>query len=126
MNLRKRRKMTKKKEERFEAIDQEISGIRAELQKLPAVEEKLSSLAMVKNIEQLSIQSEKQQQQHQLLMKYIEGIVKEKFVITLDTEGSSSRTKTSENKVVEGEAMILELTEESKTSKKKEEEKTSD
>lgn len=43
---------------------------------------------------------------------------------TRETEGSSSRMKTNENKVGASEVTILELAEESKTSKKKEEEKT--
>uniref|UniRef100_A0A9I9DR09 Uncharacterized protein n=1 Tax=Cucumis melo TaxID=3656 RepID=A0A9I9DR09_CUCME len=49
--------MAKKVEERFEAVEQDISSIRAELPKLPAIEENLSSVA--KNIERLSIQNEK-------------------------------------------------------------------
>lgn len=59
-----------------------------------------------------------------MMQKYIEGIIKEKSVTTRETEGSSSRMKMNENKVGASEVTILELAEESKTSKKKEEEKT--
>lgn len=83
-----------KNEERFEVVEQEISEIRADLQKLPVVEEKLSLLT--KNIERLSVQSEKQQQQHQMLIKYIESIIKEKWTMMRETEGSSNKTKMNE------------------------------
>ena len=36
---------------------------------------------------------DKQQQQHQILMKYIEGIVNDKSTTTSDVEGSSSNSK---------------------------------
>ena len=47
--------MAKKHEEWFEALEQEVFEMKVNLQKLPAMEEKLSSL--VKNMERLSTQS---------------------------------------------------------------------
>lgn len=49
----------RKFDERMEAMDQEVSEIRAEIQKLPDIEETLVLLS--KSIEKLGIQAEKQQ-----------------------------------------------------------------
>lgn len=52
--------MAKKYEERFESLEQEVSEMKVDLQKLPVMEEKLSTI--MKNIERLNVQNEKQQQ----------------------------------------------------------------
>ncbi|KAA0045921.1 uncharacterized protein E6C27_scaffold243G004600 [Cucumis melo var. makuwa] len=57
----------KRIEEKLETVDQEISGIRAELHGLPSIKEDISSLA--KSIERLGVQAEQQQQ---TFMKYID------------------------------------------------------
>ncbi|KAA0043341.1 putative ribose-5-phosphate isomerase 4 [Cucumis melo var. makuwa] len=59
-NLGKPKKMAKKYEERFESLEQEVSEMKVDLQKLPVMEEKLSTI--MKNIERLNVQNEKQQQ----------------------------------------------------------------
>lgn len=53
--------MAKKVDEQFESVEHEISGMWEEVQKLPVIEEKLSSVAS--NIEKIGMQVEKQQQQ---------------------------------------------------------------
>ena len=79
----------KRIEEKLEMVDQEISGIRAELHDLPTIKENMSSLA--KSIERLGVQAEKQQQQPETLLKYIEGMIKEKTTMEEVLEGSSSK-----------------------------------
>ena len=69
----------KRTEEKMETVDQEISGIQAELHDLPTIKENISSLA--KSIERLGVQTEKQQQQQQTLLKYIEAMIKGKTTI---------------------------------------------
>lgn len=60
MTLGKHRAMAQQKfDERMEAMDQEVSEIRVEIQKLPGIEETLISLS--KSIEKLGVQAEKQQ-----------------------------------------------------------------
>lgn len=49
----------RKFDERMEAMDQEVSEIRAKIQKLPVIEETLASLS--KSIKRLGVQTEKQQ-----------------------------------------------------------------
>lgn len=44
---------------------------------------------LMKNLDRLSTQSDKQQ--HQVLMKYIEILVNDKSTTTSDTEGSTSK-----------------------------------
>uniref|UniRef100_A0A9I9D519 Uncharacterized protein n=1 Tax=Cucumis melo TaxID=3656 RepID=A0A9I9D519_CUCME len=78
----------KRIEEKLEAVDQDTSSIRVELHKLSTIEENLASMA--KSIERLGIQAEKQHQQ-QLLLKCIEGIMKEKSTMIEGPEGSSSK-----------------------------------
>uniref|UniRef100_A0A9I9DS40 Uncharacterized protein n=1 Tax=Cucumis melo TaxID=3656 RepID=A0A9I9DS40_CUCME len=81
-------------EEKIEALDQKISGIRVELHIIPTIKENLS--LMTKRIERMGIQAEKQQQQQQLLLKYVKGMVKEKSVMTEGMEGSSSKGRSIE------------------------------
>ncbi|KAA0049929.1 ty3-gypsy retroelement transposase [Cucumis melo var. makuwa] len=64
--------MAKKHEERFESLEQEVSEMKTDLQKLPVMEEKLP--AIMKNIEQLRMQGEKQKQQQQTLMKNLDRL----------------------------------------------------
>ena len=85
----------KRIEEKLEMVDQEISGIRAELHDLPTIKENMSSLA--KSIERLGVQAEKQQQQPETLLKYIEGMIKEKTTIEEVLEGSSSKVDSMVN-----------------------------
>lgn len=61
--------MAKKVEERLDLVDQE-------LHKLPVIEENLSLLT--KSTEQTNSQIEKQHPQQQVILKYIEGIIREK------------------------------------------------
>ncbi|KAA0042078.1 serine/threonine-protein kinase 38-like isoform X2 [Cucumis melo var. makuwa] len=70
--LGKPKKMAKKHEERFESKEQEVSEMKKDLQKLPVVEEKLSSI--MKTIERLNVKNEKQQQQNQTLMKNLDKL----------------------------------------------------
>ena len=65
----------KRSEEKLEMVDQEISGIRAELHGLPSIKEDISSLA--KRIGRLGVQAEQQQQQQQTFMN-IMGMIKGK------------------------------------------------
>ncbi|KAA0041765.1 ty3-gypsy retrotransposon protein [Cucumis melo var. makuwa] len=67
-------------------MQHEISGMREEVQKLLVIEEKLSSVAT--SIENIGMQVEKQQLQQQLLMKYIEGIIREKSTMMKETDRS--------------------------------------
>ena len=53
-----------------------------------------------------------------LLMKYIEGMIREKSTTTKETKDSFHQIKMSENKVEQGETSILEIIEGSKMSKK--------
>ena len=104
--------MAKKHEERFETLEQEVSEIKKDLQKLPAVEEKLSTImktiermnvqnekqqqqnqTLMKNLDKLSSKADTQQQQYQVIMKYMDSIVNEKSGTTSDMEGSSSKMK---------------------------------
>ena len=78
----------KRIEEKLEMVDQEISCIRAELHDLPTIKENMSSLA--KSIERLGVQAEKQQQQPETLLKYIEEMIKGKTTMEEVLEGSSS------------------------------------
>lgn len=64
--------MAKKYEERFESLEQEVSEMKVDLQKLPVMEEKLSTI--MKNIERLNVQNEKQQQHQQALMKNLDRL----------------------------------------------------
>ena len=81
----------KRIEEKLETVDQEISGIRAELHGLPSIKEDISLLA--KSIERLGVQAEQQQQQQQTFMKYIEGMTKGKTREEIP-EGSSDKKET--------------------------------
>ncbi|TYK03419.1 transposon Tf2-1 polyprotein isoform X1 [Cucumis melo var. makuwa] len=75
-------------EEKLETVDQEISGIRAELHGLPSIREDISSLA--KSIERQGVQAEQPQQQ-QTFMKYIEAMIKGKTTTEEVPEGLSSK-----------------------------------
>lgn len=63
----------KRFEERLEANDKEIEDIKMSLQKLPLMDETLTSLA--KNIERLTIQAEKQQQVSNEMQKFLASFV---------------------------------------------------
>uniref|UniRef100_A0A9I9DVT1 Uncharacterized protein n=1 Tax=Cucumis melo TaxID=3656 RepID=A0A9I9DVT1_CUCME len=63
--------MAKKVEERFKVVEQEIASIREELQQLPEIEAKFT-----KHMEQINLQNEKSQQQQQMILNYIESIMK--------------------------------------------------
>ena len=52
-------------------------GMRSELNKLPAIEEKL--MALTKNIEHLGVQAEKQQQ---FMLRFMETTVKERSMMS--------------------------------------------
>ncbi|KAA0054161.1 uncharacterized protein E6C27_scaffold131G00900 [Cucumis melo var. makuwa] len=114
----------KRIEEKLEAFDQDISEIRVELHKLPTIEENLSSTA--KSIERLGIQAEKQQQQQQLLLKYIEGMVKEKSTMIEGIEGSSSKGRPVESVLEGSDATMKDTKLEVKMSKIEEEEYLND
>uniref|UniRef100_A0A9I9EIB6 Uncharacterized protein n=1 Tax=Cucumis melo TaxID=3656 RepID=A0A9I9EIB6_CUCME len=58
-------------EEKLEAFEQEVIGMKKELSKIPAIEENLRSLT--KSLQLLRIQAEKNQQ---LLLQCIETMVK--------------------------------------------------
>ncbi|TYK00067.1 ty3-gypsy retrotransposon protein [Cucumis melo var. makuwa] len=62
--------------------------MRTELKKLPVLEENMSLIS--KSIENINAQMEKQQTQQQAILKYIEGIIREKAVTTIELEGSPS------------------------------------
>ncbi|TYJ97717.1 histone-lysine N-methyltransferase ASHR1 isoform X3 [Cucumis melo var. makuwa] len=64
-------------EERLEQMDQEIAGIKKEISKMPVIESSLSDI--VKNLELMCTQSEKQQQ---MLLLMMELITKERSVIS--------------------------------------------
>ena len=59
-------------EERLEAFDQEIAGLKKELSKMPVIEASLSEI--MKNLELMRLQSEKQQQ---VLLMFMESNAKE-------------------------------------------------
>ncbi|KAA0065751.1 transposon Tf2-1 polyprotein isoform X1 [Cucumis melo var. makuwa] len=99
--------MAKKVEERFKAVKEEIMNIITELQRLPQLEAKIT-----KHMEKVDLQNEKNQQQQQLILKYIEGMMKE-HSSTRESEGSTSKMK----------AKMEELIDEPNFSKKENEEK---
>ncbi|KAA0055708.1 protochlorophyllide-dependent translocon component 52 [Cucumis melo var. makuwa] len=88
LNLGKRKKMAKKSEEKLDFVEQEILEMRTELKKLPAMEENMSLIS--KSIENSNAQMEKQQMQQQAILKFIEGIIREKAVTTVELEGTPS------------------------------------
>ena len=102
--------MAKKVEERFEAVKEEIMNIITELQRLPQLEAKIT-----KHMEKVDLQNEKNQQQQQLILKYIKGMMKE-HSSTRESEGSTSKMK----------AKMEELIDEPNFSKKENEEKGND
>ncbi|KAA0054300.1 tropinone reductase-like 3 [Cucumis melo var. makuwa] len=67
--LGKQQKMAKKVKERFEAVEQEITNIKMELLRLLELEAKI-----MKQMEKVDLQNEKNQQQQQLILKYIKGM----------------------------------------------------
>ncbi|TYK04976.1 histone-lysine N-methyltransferase ASHR1 isoform X1 [Cucumis melo var. makuwa] len=81
--------MVKKSEERLDFMEQEIREMRIEVKKLPAMEENMSLIS--KSIENMNARMEKQQTQQQAILKYIEGIIREKVVASTDLEGSPSK-----------------------------------
>ena len=86
--LGKKWKIAKKAEERFEAVEQEIVNIQVELHWLPELDAKIT-----KHLEKINLQNEKNQHQQQLILKYIEEMMKEQST-TRESEGSSSKIKT--------------------------------
>lgn len=76
--------MAKKMEERIETVEQE-------LQRLSIMEENL--LLISKSIQEINIQTDKQQQQQQMIMKYIEGIIRDDNAAGKRTESVVSQTK---------------------------------
>ncbi|KAA0034971.1 histone-lysine N-methyltransferase ASHR1 isoform X3 [Cucumis melo var. makuwa] len=64
-------------EEKLEAFEQEVIGMKKELSKIPAIEENMRSLT--KNLQLLRIQAEKNQQ---LLLQCVETMVKEKSIVS--------------------------------------------
>uniref|UniRef100_A0A9I9DJ77 Uncharacterized protein n=1 Tax=Cucumis melo TaxID=3656 RepID=A0A9I9DJ77_CUCME len=91
----------KRIEEKLEEFDQEIAEIQLEFHKLPTIEEKL--LSMMKSIERLEIQGNKQQQ---LLLKYVEGIMKKRSTLLRGMEESLSKEQSIERIVKGGGAMM--------------------
>ncbi|KAA0052895.1 transposon Tf2-1 polyprotein isoform X1 [Cucumis melo var. makuwa] len=77
--------MAKKAEERFEAIEQEIINIQTELQRIPMLEAKITE-----HLEKIDSQNQHQQQ---LILQYIEGMMKGQST-TRESEGSTSKAKT--------------------------------
>ncbi|KAA0060286.1 transposon Tf2-1 polyprotein isoform X1 [Cucumis melo var. makuwa] len=67
-------------EEKLEAFEQEVIGMKKELSKIPAIEENLRSLT--KSLQLLRIQAEKNQQ---LLLQCVEIMVKEKSIVSEQT-----------------------------------------
>ncbi|KAA0052318.1 transposon Tf2-1 polyprotein isoform X1 [Cucumis melo var. makuwa] len=67
-------------EEKLEAFEQEVIGMKKELSKIPAIEENLRSLT--KSLRLLRIQAEKNQQ---LLLQCVETMVKEKLIVSEQT-----------------------------------------
>ena len=67
-------------EEKLEAFEQEVIGMKKELSKIPAIEENLRSLT--KSLQLLRIQAEKNQQ---LLLQCVETMVKEKSIVSEQT-----------------------------------------
>ncbi|KAA0038326.1 Exosome complex component CSL4 [Cucumis melo var. makuwa] len=93
-------------------FDQEISGIQAELHKLPTIEENLMSLA--KSIERLGMQAEKQ---HQLLLKYVESMAKEKSTMSEGVTESASQGSAMAKTIEEGSTPMKEIGSEGRTTK---------
>ncbi|KAA0031986.1 Transposon Ty3-I Gag-Pol polyprotein [Cucumis melo var. makuwa] len=95
----------KRIEEKLKTVDQEISGIRAELHGLPSIREDFSSLA--KSVERQGVQAEQQQQQQQTFMKYIEAMIKGKTTITMEEVPESkihSMVDVNESMMMEGKS----------------------
>ncbi|TYK05646.1 DNA polymerase epsilon catalytic subunit A-like [Cucumis melo var. makuwa] len=109
--LDKRKKMTKKVEERVEVVELEIASIKENLQRLPELEAKLT-----KHMERVNIQNEKSQQQQQMILNYIESMMKEQSTLMRESDGSSSKAKTK----------VREVFEEPKSNKKEDDEKNND
>lgn len=115
----------------------------SDLRKIPAMEKSLT--ALVKNVERLNVQGDKQQQhqtlmknldrlnnrvkkqqqQHELLMKYIKELV-DFSTTTSGLEGSSSKSKTNEQKKEESIATIIGHFGEAKADMKEEDDKAAD
>ncbi|XP_050942184.1 transposon Tf2-1 polyprotein isoform X1 [Cucumis melo] len=102
--------MTKAVEERLETVE-------LEMKRLPVIEENIALLA--KSITEMNSQIDKQAQQQQVILKYIEGIVKEDSPERKIEEGSTS-------KVTMAEASPLAMVEEPKLETKTEEERSVD
>ncbi|KAA0059568.1 transposon Tf2-1 polyprotein isoform X1 [Cucumis melo var. makuwa] len=100
--------MTKAAEERLETVE-------LEMKRLPMIEENIALLA--KNIAEMNSQIDKQAQQQQVILKYIEGIIKD------DTPGRKIE-EGSTNKVTMAEASSPATVEEPKLEAKTEEERT--
>lgn len=65
----------KRLEEKIEATDQEIASIHLEIQKLPMIEETMSSLA--KSVETLNLHADKQQRTSKDLRKILSTFLSE-------------------------------------------------
>ncbi|KAL0560786.1 hypothetical protein IC582_001199 [Cucumis melo] len=102
--------MTKAAEERLETVE-------LEMKRLPMIEENIALLA--RNIAEMNSQIDKQAQQQQVILKYIEGIIKDDSPGRKIEEGSTS-------KVTMAEASSPVTIEEPKLEAKTEEERTLD
>lgn len=85
-------------EEKLDAFDPEISGMRVELHKLPAIEENF--MTRVKSIKRLGVQAKKHKK---LLMMYVEGLSKGHSITVGGLEESLSKGKSIESNVEGGE-----------------------
>ncbi|KAA0047746.1 transposon Tf2-1 polyprotein isoform X1 [Cucumis melo var. makuwa] len=117
-------------EEKLEAFEQEVIGMKKELSKIPAIEENLRSLT--KSLQRLRIQTEENQQ---LFLQYVETTVKEKStvseriatnlpVIKSIVEGGSTPMKRIENEEQRKEIDLEEQRKEIETEEKVSEEQT--
>ncbi|TYK11117.1 transposon Tf2-1 polyprotein isoform X1 [Cucumis melo var. makuwa] len=88
--------MARKMEERMDLVEQE-------LQRLPIIDENLPLLT--KSIKEMNAQINKQQQ---VILKYIEGIIRDNSSAGKTTEGSTSHTKS-------GDTILSEVVDDSKT-----------
>ena len=101
----------------MEVLEQEILEMRSKFKELPTMEENLSLIS--KSIGSLNTQIEKQQQQQQMVLKYIEGMIREKATATMVSEGSTGNERGYES-------VIDELGEGLKTNRTNEEDKSAD
>ncbi|KAA0045216.1 Ty3/gypsy retrotransposon protein [Cucumis melo var. makuwa] len=99
------------------ATDERLETVEMEMKRLPMIEENIALLA--KSIAEMNSQIDKQAQQQQVILKYIEGIVKDDSPGRRTEEGSTS-------KVTMAEAIYPATAEEPKLEVKTEEERSVD